>query len=196
MKGRIVNVTTLLVVVLVGLAILLVAIVVLYNRLVRNRLLVSEGFSGIDVQLKRRHNLVPNLVNIVKGYADFERGVLEDVTRLRTQLRDDTSVADKVQNENALTSALKTLFAVAENYPDLKASTNFLALQQELSEIEDVIQKSRRYYNATVRDYNIRVHSFPSLVVANLFAFHPADFFELVTTREQEVPRVEIDGPQ
>lgn len=180
---------------MVGLAVLLLALVVLYNRLVRNRFLVSEGFSGIDVQLKRRHNLIPNLVNIVKGYADFERGVLEGVTRLRTQLRDDTSIADKVQNENALTSALKTLFAVAENYPDLKASTNFLELQQELSGIEDAIQKSRRYYNATVRNYNIRVHSFPSLVVANLFAFRPADFFALVTTREREVPRVEIDGP-
>ncbi len=187
------SMTALLIILLAAAILLLLALILLYNRLVRSRFLVFEGFSGIDVQLKRRHNLVPNLVNTVKGYAQFERSVLEDVTRLRTQLLGDTSIADKQRDENALSAALKQLFAVAENYPDLKASQNFLELQQELVEIEDTIQKARRYYNATVRDYNIRVESFPSLLVARLFAFHVADFFELATSTEREVPNVEVD---
>lgn len=194
-KGQSVNITAPLVILLAAAILLLLALILLYNRLVRSRILVSEGFSGIDVQLKRRHNLVPNLVSTVKGYAQFERSVLEEVTRLRTQLLGDTSLADKQRDENALSASLKQLFAVAENYPDLKASQNFLELQQELVEIEDTIQKARRYYNATVRDYNIRVESFPSLLVARLFAFQAADFFELVTSTEREVPNVELDGP-
>ena len=186
--------TDLLIILLAAAILLLLALILLYNRLVRSRILVSEGFSGIDVQLKRRHNLIPNLVSTVKGYAQFERSVLEEVTRLRTQLLGDTSLADKQRDENALSAALKQLFAVAENYPDLKASQNFLELQQELVEIEDTIQKARRYYNATVRAYNIRVQSFPSLIIAKLFAFKAAEFFQLVTSSESEVPRVEIDG--
>ncbi len=185
--------TALLIILLAAAILLLLALILLYNRLVRSRFLVFEGFSGIDVQLKRRHNLVPNLVNTVKGYAQFERSVLEDVTRLRTQLLGDTSIVDKQRDENALSAGLKQLFAVAENYPDLKASQNFLELQQELVEIEDTIQKARRYYNATVRDYNIRVESFPSLLVARLFSLHLADFFELATSPEREVPNVEGD---
>ncbi len=193
MKGCEVNATISLVAILIGSAVVLIATIILYNRLVRSRLLVLEGFSGIDVQLKRRHCLIPNLLSTVKGYAQFERDVLEDVTRLRTQLLGDTSVADKQRDENALSAALKQLFAVVENYPDLKANQNFLELQQELVEIEDTIQKARRYYNATVRDYNIRVGSFPSLLVAQLFAFRTADFFELATSTEREVPHVAVD---
>ena len=186
--------TALLIILLVMAILLLLALILLYNRLVRSRILVSEGFSGIDVQLKRRHNLIPNLVSTVKGYANFERGVLEDVTRLRSQLAEETPLKETAKRENELSSSLKHLFAVAENYPDLKASQSFLELQQQLTDIEDTIQKARRYYNATVRDYNIRVQSFPSLIVAKLFAFKVAEFFQLVTSSESEVPRVEIDG--
>ncbi len=156
--------------------------------------MVSEGYSGIDVQLKRRHNLIPNLVSTVQGYANFERGVLDDVTRLRSQLAKDAPLKETVHRENELSSSLRHLFAVAENYPDLKASQSFLDLQNQLAEIEDTIQKARRYYNATVRDYNIRVQSFPSLIIAKLFSFQAAEFFQLTTSTESEVPRVEING--
>ena len=172
----------------------LIVLIFLYNRLVKGRLMVSEGYSGIDVQLKRRHNLIPNMVSTVEGYANFERGVLEDVTRLRSKLVEDAPLKETAQRENELSSSLRHLFAVAENYPDLKASRSFLDLQNQLTEIEDTIKKARRYYNATVRDYNIRVQSFPSPIVAKLFAFKAAEFFQLATSAESEVPRVEIDG--
>ena len=191
--GQTVN-TTLLIILGSTLGLVLIALIVLYNRLVKGRLMVSEGYSGIDVQLKRRHNLIPNLVSTVQGYANFERGVLENVTRLRSQLAEDKPLKETAKRENELSSSLKHLFAVAENYPDLKASRSFLELQKQLTDIEDTIQKARRYYNATVRDYNIRVQSFPSLIVAKLFAFKAAEFFQLVTSSESEVPRVEIDG--
>ena len=190
--GQTVN-TTLLIILGSTLGLVLIALIVLYNRLVKGRLMVSEGYSGIDVQLKRRHNLIPNLVSTVQGYANFERGVLENVTRLRSQLAEDKPLKETAKRENELSSSLKHLFAVAENYPDLKASQSFLELQKQLTDIEDTIQKARRYYNATVRDYNIRVQSFPSLMVAKLFAFKAAEFFQLVTSSESEVPRVEID---
>ncbi len=186
--------TTLLIFVVIPIILILIGLIVLYNRLVKARLMVSEGYSGIDVQLKRRHNLIPNLVKTVEGYADFERGVLQDVTRLRSQLAEDAPLGETAKRENELSSSLRHLFAVAENYPDLKASQSFLDLQKQLAEIEDTIQKARRYYNATVRDYNIRVQSFPSLIVAKLFAFQAAEFFQLATSTESEVPRVEIDG--
>ena len=190
--GQIVSTTLLIILGL--LAVILIVLVVLYNQLVKGRLMVSEGYSGIDVQLKRRHNLIPNLVKTVEGYANFERGVLQDVTRLRSKLAENAPLKETAQRENELSSSLRHLFAVAENYPDLKASQSFLDLQNQLAEIEDTIQKARRYYNATVRDYNIRVQSFPSLVVAKLFAFQAAEFFQLATSAESEVPRVEMDG--
>jgi len=169
------------------------AIVVgIYNGLVRGRILVREGFSGIDVQLKRRHDLIPNLVSTVEGYADFERSVLEDVTRLRAQAMGDQTIAEKQRDENALSGALKTLFALAENYPDLKASANYLDLQQRLAGIEDELQQSRRYYNGTVRDFNTRVASFPSNLIARMFGFQEAEFFELESLAEREVPKVDI----
>lgn len=173
-------------------AMLLVAgiIAAIYNRLVRGRILVREGFSGIDVQLKRRHNLIPNLIKTVEGYADFERGVLDDLTRLRAQAMGDQSIRDKSQSERALSGALRHLFAVAESYPDLKASTNFLDLQQQLAEIEDALQKARRYYNGTVRDYNTRVQTFPSNLVARLFGFENEAFFEMEDEEERRVPDV------
>ena len=177
-------------VVIVGLLLFGGVIVGIYNSLVRGRILVREGFSGVDVQLKRRHNLIPNLISTVEGYADFERSVLDDVTRLRTQAMGDQSVDDKQRDENALSGALKTLFAVAENYPDLKASTNFLDLQQQLATIEDDLQKARRYYHGTVRNYNMRVQSFPSNLVAGMFGFQSSEFFELESLAEREVPKV------
>ena len=164
----------------------------IYNSLVRGRILVREGFSGIDVQLKRRHDLIPNLISTVEGYADFERSVLEDVTRLRSRAMGDQSIAEKQRDENALSGALKTLFAVAEGYPDLKASGNFLDLQQRLSGIEDELQKARCYYNGTVRDFNTRVASFPSNLAARLFGFQESEFFELENTSDREAPNVDI----
>jgi LemA protein len=177
-------------VLLVGLLVVGGIVVTIYNRLVRARILVREGFSGIDVQLKRRHNLIPNLVSTVEGYAEFEKSVLEDVTNLRTRAMGDQSMADKQRDENLLSEALKSLFAVAENYPDLKANTNFLDLQQQLAVIEDELQKARRYYNGTVRDYNTRVETFPSNLVASMFGFQPAEFFELESLEEATVPEV------
>jgi LemA protein len=167
-------------------------VVVIYNGLVRGRLLVREGFSGIDVQLKRRHDLIPNLVRTVQGYADFERSVLDEVTRLRARAMGDQSIAEKQRDENALSGALKSLFAIAENYPDLKASENFRDLQGRLDDIEDELQRSRRYYNGTVRDYNTSVESFPSNLIARLFRFDEMEFFELESLADREPPKVDI----
>jgi LemA protein len=128
----------------------------------------------------------------VEGYADFERSVLDDVTRLRTQAMSDESIADKQRDESALSGALKNLFAVAEGYPDLKASANFLDLQQQLATIEDELQKARRYYNGTVRDYNTHVLSFPSNLVAGMFGFQTSGFFELESVADRELPKVDI----
>jgi LemA protein len=181
-----------LAVVIVGLLVCGAIVAGIYNGLVRGRILVREGFSGIDVQLKRRHNLIPNLISTVEGYADFERRVLDDVTRLRTQAIGDESIADKQRDESALSGALRTLFAVAEGYPDLKTSANFLDLQQQLATIEDELQKARRYYNGTVRDFNTRVESFPSNLVAGMFGFQVFEFFELESLADRELPKVKI----
>ena len=170
----------------------IIGIIAIYNSMVGGRILVREGFSGVDVQLKRRHNLIPNLVRTVEGYADFERGVLDDVTRLRTQAMGDQSVDEKQRDENALSGALQNLLAVAENYPDLKANTNFLDLQQNLADIEDALQKARRYYNGTVRDYNIRVQTFPSNLIARAFGFQNEEFFEMENESERAVTDVEF----
>jgi LemA protein len=187
------NPTVLLAVALLGLLIASAVVVLIYNRLVRGRILVQEAFSGIDVQLKRRHNLIPNLLKTVEGYANFERRVLTEVTRSRARAMGDKSVADKERDENALSDALKTMFAVAEAYPDLKANAGFLGLQQELSEVEDVIQKARRYYNGTVREYNTRVQSFPSNLAADLFRFQAAPFFELDSLEARAVPQIALN---
>jgi LemA protein len=170
----------------------IVGIIAIYNSMVGRRILVREGFSGVDVQLKRRHNLIPNLVKTVEGYADFERGVLDDVTRLRTQAMGDQSVDEKQRDESALSGALQNLLAVAENYPDLKANTNFLDLQQNLADIEDALQKARRYYNGTVRDYNTRVQTFPSNLIARAFGFQNEEFFEMENESERAVMDVEF----
>ena len=166
-----------------------------YNRLVRRQNLVKEGSSGIDVQLKRRHELVPSLIACVQGYASFERSVLEDVIRLRTAADNASTMAEINLEENRLTAGLKSLFAVAEAYPDLKANANFAQLSTQLVEIEDALQYSRRYYNGAVRDLNIAVESFPSNLVAGWFGFPPADYFEVESIGERAVPRVSLEGP-
>ena len=163
-----------------------------YNRLVHLKALVDEGWSGIDVQLKRRYDLIPNLVATVKQYSIHEKGVFEEVTRMRSVAMNATGVQEKSQAEAGLTQALKTLFAVAENYPDLKANENFLALQKELSVIEHEIQLSRRYYNGTARNYNIGVQTFPTSIIASVAGFHRAPYFELTTAAEREAPKVQF----
>ena len=167
-------------------------VVLFYNRLVRDRNLVKESWSGIDVQLRRRYNLIPNLIETVKGYAKHEENVLEDVVKFRNQSIDASKVPEQAQAETGLTKALKSLFALAEAYPDLKANQNFLELQNNLDEIEEQIQLARRYYNGTVRDYNIRVESFPHMIIAKMFNFQPADYFEIELATQREVPEVKF----
>ena len=162
----------------------------IYNRLVRNKNLVDEGWSGIETQLKRRANLIPNLVETVKGYADHEGETLEAVTRLRNQTMTISDIGERGQKEGELTAALGRLFAVAEAYPDLKANENFIGLQDDLSETEDQIQLARRYYNGTVRNMNILVEAFPSNLVANAFSFIKANFFEIENDEDRAVPQV------
>jgi LemA protein len=181
-----------LIVVLVLLAGLLAWAVGLYNRLVRLRNMVKEGWSGVEVQLKRRANLIPNLIQTVKGYLDHERGVLEKLTELRSRTLQTDQPAERARLEGDLGRAIGRLFAVAEAYPDLKANQNFMDLQDELSQLEDQIQMARRYYNGTVRDLNIAVESFPSNIVAGMFGFRQAEFFEIEDEADRAVPKVEF----
>lgn len=180
---------TILLVVIVALA---GYVIVVYNALVRARQMVKEAWSGIDVQLKRRADLIPNLIETVKGYAGHERQTLEEVTQLRTRAQSLPSddVAGRAQVEGMLTQALGRLFAVAEAYPDLKANQNFMQLQTSLETLESEIQMSRRYYNGAARDLNIRVESFPSNIVANSFGFTKADYFEIDDPADRVVPKV------
>jgi len=166
--------------------------VLIYNSLVRMRSMVQEAWSGIDVQLKRRTDLVPNLVSTVKGYAEHEKGTLEEVIRLRGLAQNAHGVGETAQAQGLLGQALGKLFALAESYPELKANANFAQLQASLGEIEDQIQLARRYYNGAVRDLNIAVESFPSNLVAGRFGFEKAEFFELESLAERAVPKVEF----
>jgi LemA protein len=181
-------------IVLTVIALAIIYAVLLYNRLVRARQMTDEAWSGIDVQLKRRSDLVPNLVEAVKGYAAHERGLFEQVTALRTAAQSVPSadVEGRARAEGALSQALGRLLAVAENYPDLKASANFLELQKELSALENELQMARRYYNGAVRNLNTMVQSFPSNLVAGLFRFSLRDYFELSDAAEGAVPQVAL----
>ena len=179
-------------IVLVVLAVILFSIIAIYNGLVQSRNLAQEGWSGIDVQLKRRADLIPNLIEAVKGYMGHEKGVLESVTASRAQDMQAATPADRAQAEGALSGALGKMMMVAENYPDLKASQNFQELQKSLSETEDQIQLSRRYYNGAARDLNIKVQSFPSNLVANMFGFRQMTFFELENAADRNAPKVSI----
>ncbi len=176
--------------IIVGLIVLYV--IITYNALVRLRQMVREAWSGIDVQLKRRADLIPNLIETVRGYAAHERGTLEEVTQLRARAQGMPSddVAGRAQVEGMLSQALGRLFAVAEAYPDLKANQNFAQLQATLETLEGEIQMSRRYYNGAARDLNIKVESFPSNLVAGVFGFSKADFFEIENPADRAVPQV------
>src|SRR6202795_3133879 len=172
------------------LAILVVIAVVLigmYNSLVQLRVRTDSAWSDIDVQRKRRHDLISNLVETVKGYAAHEKGTFENIAKFRSQAMQATTPADKAVAENQLTGALKSLFAVAENYPELQASHEFTQLQNSLSEIEDAIQNSRRYYNAVVRDLNTRIQSFPTNILAGMFGFQQKQFFEAAAADREPV---------
>jgi len=158
---------------------IIVIIVLLYNGLIRSRNRVDEAWSDIEVQLKRRYDLIPNLVNTVKGYATHESGVLEKVTEARTQAMNAGTLPQKLQEENQLSGALKSLFAVAENYPDLKANQNFLQLQGDLTDTEDKIQAARRFYNGTVRDYNTKLQVFPTNIFASMMNFKAREYFDI-----------------
>ena len=166
--------------------------VLLYNGLVKNRQMVGEGWSGIDVQLKRRADLIPNLLEAVKGYMKHEKTLLEEVTRLRTasQGASNASPEERAKIEGALSSALGRLMAVAENYPDLKASQNFMEFQKALAETENEISLARRYYNGAVRNNNIAVDTFPSNLIASRFGFTKSEFFEIEDAADRAVPKV------
>ena len=171
--------------IVVVLAFILMAI---YNKLIRLRNTVKSSWSDIDVQLKKRYDLVPNLVETVKGYATHEKSVFEKVTQARSMAMQATAPAEKAKAENMLGETLKSLFAVAEAYPDLKANANFTQLQTQLQELENSIEYARRYYNAVVRDYNITVESVPSNIVASMFGFKQEEFFELTEPEAERKP--------
>jgi LemA protein len=164
--------------------------VVIYNKFVSLRAQGDASWSDIDVQLKRRYNLIPNLIETVKGYATHEKEALERVVKARQQGIDASTVSGQATAESSLASALRQIFALSEAYPDLKASTNFLELKKQLADIEDAIQNARRYYNAVVRDYNTKVHSFPDLAIARTFSFETREYFELEDAEERTAPRV------
>lgn len=163
-----------------------------YNKLVKLGTLVDEAWSGIDVQLKKRYDLIPNLVETVKGYASHEKETFENVTKARSQAQNATTVEGQQAAENQLNRSLLNLFAVAEQYPELKANENFLSLQDELSAVESDIEKSRRYYNGTTRDYNILIDQFPSNIIAKMTNFFKAAFFEIDIEAERENPQVKF----
>jgi LemA protein len=175
---------------LVVVAGLIVAVVAAYNKLVGLRQRSAEAWSDIDVQLKRRTDLVPNLVETVKGYAAHERGTLDAVVRARGAAMTAQTPESRAQAENALTGALRQLFALAEAYPDLKANQSFAQLQASLGEIENAIQDSRRYYNAVVRDLNTSIDTVPTNVIASMFSFAKRQYFELDSPQDRQAPRV------
>lgn len=166
--------------------------VITYNLFIRDKNLIKEAWSGIDVQLKRRHNLVPNIVASVQGYSQHEKNLLENITQKRSEAAKVESIKDKAPAESDLSGMLKNLFVAVENYPDLKASDNFLNLQNQLVEIEDQLQYARRYYNGAVRNYNIRVESFPSNLIAGIFNFKQDNFFEITLATERKTPEVKL----
>lgn len=180
---------TILYIVLGIIVVLAIATISLYNGLIRLKNRVDEAWSDIDVQLKRRYDLIPNLINTVKGYASHERETLESVIQARNaamQTQGEGTAKEQGQAENALSSTLKSIFALAENYPDLKANENFLELQRELSDTENKIQASRRFYNANVRDFNTKIQTFPNNIIAGWLKFSERDYFEIENEEERE----------
>ena len=179
-------------IVLLILVVLIVAFIGMYNGLVKLRVRVDNSWADIDVQLKRRYDLIPNLVETVKGYASHEKDTLEAVVEARNRAMAVQGPEEKAQAENVLTGALRQLFALAEAYPQLRAVESFNELQGSLNEIEDAVQSARRYYNAVVRDYNTKIQTVPSNLVAGMFGFQPRQFFGLEDEREREAPKVDF----
>lgn len=177
-------------IILVALGLILFWVIIAFNGLVVLKNRTKEAWADIDVQLKRRYNLIPNLVETVKGYASHEKGVFEKVAEARARAMGAKDPKEKSQAENNLSQTLKSLFAVSEAYPELKASQNFLELQRELRDTEDKIQAARRFYNGNVRDMNIRVESFPANLIASVFGFKKMELFELTEPGERETPTV------
>ena len=183
-------------IIILGLLVLLVVLGIgMYNGLVRLKVQTDNAWADIDVQLKRRYDLIPNLVETVKGYAGHEKGTLEAVINARNRAMNATSPGDKAQAENMLSGALKSLFALAEAYPQLRAIESFTSLQNSLSQIEDTVQNARRYYNAVVRDLNTKIQQFPTNIFANMLGFKPREFFEVTAPAEREAPKVSFNAP-
>ena len=180
-----------LIIVLIVIILIIITIIHLYNKLVSLKNRVKNSYAQIDVQLKRRNDLIPNLVETVKGYAAHEKGVLEEVTKARSNVMNASNIKETSDANNQLTSALKTLFAVAENYPDLKANSNFQQLQDQLSDTEDKISYARQFYNDTVLMYNNACQQFPSNILAKMFGFKEEEFFE-ADVASREVPQVQF----
>jgi LemA protein len=179
---------------LIVIALLVIFVIVIYNGLVSLRVQCDNAWADIDVQLKRRYDLIPNLVETVKGYAAHEKDTLEGVVAARNRAMTAQGPAEKAGAENMLTSALRQVFALAEAYPQLRAVESFTQLQQTLNQIEDSVQNARRYYNAVVRDFNTKIAQFPSNILAGMFNFKPREFFEISAPAEREVPKVSFGG--
>jgi len=179
-------------IILIVVAVIAAWIILTYNRLIALRNRAKEAWADIEVQLKRRYDLIPNLVETVKGYAAHERELFEKVTEARAKAMGVNTIKEKGEAENALSQTLKSLFAVAENYPNLRASENFLELQRELTDTEDKVQAARRFYNGNVRDLNIQIETFPANIVANLSRFSKMDFFETGAPEEREPVKVKF----
>lgn len=177
---------------IIVIAVIVLLLIVLYNGLAGLRVRADSAWSDIDVQLKRRHDLIPNLVETVKGYAAHEKGTFENIARYRSAAMSATTVDEKAQAEGQLTQALRGLLAVAENYPQLRASEQFTSLQNQLAQTEDAIQNSRRYYNAVVRDLNTKIATFPSNIIAGMFNFTPRQFFQTETPEDRATPVVKF----
>jgi LemA protein len=190
-------VTWIIIAIVAVVVLLLIGVVVSYNRFVSQRNLVQESWRQVDVELHRRYDLIPNLVESVKGYATHEQSIFDEVARLRSAATagDSGSLADRASAETALSAGLRQLFAVVENYPDLKASANFGELQRQLAETEDRIAAGRRFYNANVRAYNTRVESVPSNVIASTFKFQKAEYFEVEEAEVRAAPAVDFGAP-
>jgi LemA protein len=182
--------STIIIILLALLGIIVVWFIAGYNGLVRLKALVDEGWSGIDVQLKRRYDLIPNLVATVKQYSIHEKSIIDNIANMRAASMNASGIEAKSAAENGLTQALRSLFAVVENYPDLKANQNFLSLQKDLNAIESDVQLARRYYNGAARNYNIKTDTFPTRIIALITGFLHAPYFEITNDTERENPRV------
>jgi LemA protein len=180
---------------LIVLVVLVVIVIAMYNSLVRLRVQCDNAWSDIDVQLKRRYDLIPNLVETVQGYAGHEKGTLEAVVQARNSAMSAQSLPAKAEAENMLTGALRQVFALSEAYPQLRAVESFTQLQNTLNNLEDIIQNARRYYNAVVRDLNTKIQVFPSNIIASMFNFKPREFFEVSAPTERDVPKVSFGTP-